>query len=124
FNNDPRYASQTTFEIEPTADSFALIASAVRAAGRLWRDGFRYAKAGVVFIDLHRPADIANQLLPSRDPERSARLMAALDEVNQRYGRHTLRPGGTAARSVWSMRRSRMSPAYTTQLDELLEARA
>jgi hypothetical protein len=31
FNNDPPYANQASFEIEPTADSIALIGSATRA---------------------------------------------------------------------------------------------
>ena len=124
FNNDPRYANQVTFAVEPTADSFALIASAVHAAERLWRPGYRFAKAGVVFVDLHRPDDLPIQMLPSRDPERSARLMAALDGVNGRFGRNTLRPGGTGPKPQWGMRRARLSPAYTTRLDDVLEAQA
>ncbi|MBI1256535.1 MAG: DUF4113 domain-containing protein [Chloroflexi bacterium] len=124
FNKDPRYANQATIVIEPTADSFALIASVVHAAERLWRDGYRYAKAGVVFVDLHRSNELPAQLLPSRDPQRSARLMTALDGLNGRFGRHTIRPGGTTQQSKWSMRRSRLSPAYTTRLTDLLIARA
>jgi DNA polymerase V len=51
FNKDPWYSNQSTFEIEETADSLALIASANRAARSLWRDGYRYAKAGIVLVD-------------------------------------------------------------------------
>ncbi len=74
FNSDPKYANQSTFEIEPTADSFALMGDAVRAGRRLWRDGFRYAKAGVVLLDLKPAAELPQELFASRDPERSARL--------------------------------------------------
>ena len=44
--------------------------------------------------------------------------------VNLRYGRDTLRPGAVTQRPVWAMRRSRLSPRYTTQADEILTARA
>ena len=124
FNGDPAYANQVTFAIEPSADSFALIAAAVAAARGLWRDGFRYAKAGVVFVDLARVDELPRQLFPSRDPERSAALMQALDAVNLRYGRGTLRPGGVGDKPVWTMRRGNLSPCYTTRFEEMLKVNA
>lgn len=124
FNNDPSYANQTTFDIEATADSLALIASATRAAASLWRDGYRYAKAGVLLLDLYRPQDLpVADLFASRDPERSKALMTALDAVNARYGRDTLRPGAVRQGPSWSMRRANLSPCYTTRLDDLLKVR-
>ncbi len=124
FNNDPRYSNSATFPIEASADSFALIGSAVRAARTMWRDGYRYAKAGVIYVDLFRREDLPASMFPSADPERSARLMSALDAVNLRYGRDTLRPGGTRPHPGWSMRRAKLSPCYTTRADEIMEARA
>lgn len=124
FNSDPKYANQSTFEIEPTADSFALIGDAVRAGRCLWRDGFRYAKAGVVLLDLKPVAELPHTLFPSRDPEKSARIMAALDAVNARYGRQSLKPAVTGLGQSWSMRRQRLSPRYTTNFDEILVAAA
>jgi DNA polymerase V len=124
FNSDPRYSNQATFEVEPSADTLQLIADALRAGKRLWRDGFRYAKAGVVLLDLKPRDDLPQTLFPSRDPEVSARLMAALDAVNIRYGRRTLAPAIAGVQQGWSMRRQRLSPRYTTHLDEVLEVRA
>ena len=50
--------------------------------------------------------------------------MQTLDAVNRRYGRDTLRPGGAGQTPDWSMRRAKLSPAYTTQFDDLLAVRA
>ena len=47
-----------TVEVEPTADSFALIGTATRAAHSMWRDGFRYFKAGVILLDLYKPTEL------------------------------------------------------------------
>ncbi len=123
-NADPKYANSTTFPIEPSADTFALIGSAVRAARAMWRDGFRYAKAGVIYLDLARGEELPASMFPTRDPDRSGRLMAALDAVNIRYGRNTLRPGNVAPKPAWGMRRAQLSPCYTTSLTEMLEAMA
>lgn len=125
FNNDPSYANQMTVAIEPTADSLALIASATRAAAAMWRDGYRYAKAGIVLVDLYQPGQLpVADLFASRDLEKSKALMAALDAVNGRFGRNTLRPGAVAATPAWGMRRGNLSPCYTTRESDFLPVQA
>ena len=126
FNNDPKYANSMTLEVEPTADLFALIATATRAARSMWRDGFRYFKAGIVLIDLYQPSELpVLDLFASRDPEKSKAVMGALDAINARYGRDSIRPGGLAKRSRdWTMKRGNLSPAYTTRLEDILAVRA
>jgi DNA polymerase V len=125
FNKDPWYSNQSTFEVEATADSLALIASANRAAHRLWRDGYRYAKAGIILLDLYQLSELpVEDLFASRDPERSTDLMTALDSINGRFGREALRPGGMVGKREWSMRRGNLSPSYTTRIDDILAARA
>ena len=119
--SEPQHTPAASFAIEPTADSLALIGSAVRAAQRLWRPGYRYTKAGIILIDLQ--AGQAASLFPTRDPARSATLMRALDAVNARYGRDTLRPALAAPRASWGMKREHLSPRFTTHADEMLQAR-
>ncbi len=63
-------------------------------------------------------------VFPSRDPAKSARLMAALDAVNARFGRGALRPLSTGRARPWGTRHARMSPRDTTRVDELVEAKA
>jgi DNA polymerase V len=121
---DPQYINQVTFDIEPTSDTFAMIASATRAARHLWRDGYRYAKAGVVLLDLAPSSVQPANLFPSRDPVRSAAVMRALDAVNVRYGRGTLRPGAVVSKPRWGMRQSNVSPRYTTHIEEILRVKA
>lgn len=125
FNNDPKYSNSVTFEIEPSADSFALIASATRAAWSMWREGFRYFKAGVILIDLYRSNDLpVGDLFSSRDPEKYKSLMTALDAINGRFGRGSARPGGLVERPGWSMRRGNLSPCYTTRIADILPVKS
>ena len=58
-----------------------------------------------------------------RPANRSARLMAAIDALNQIYGRNTLRTGvcGTAPR--WGMKSGNRSACFTTRWDELPQVR-
>jgi DNA polymerase V len=55
--------------------------------------------------------------------EKSARLMAALDSVNDTWGRGTLRTGAAGFKHHWAMRSENRSPRYTTMWNELPVAR-
>lgn len=120
--HDPQYNAQRTFGIETTSDTVALIGSALRALETMWRDDFKYAKAGVVLLDLYRPQQVPDSLFPSREPTRSAALMRAIDAITDRHGRGAVRVASTAPEGSWNMRRQKLSPRYTTAADEMLIA--
>ena len=122
--NEPSYANQATITLEPTADTFQLVSCATRTGRRLWRDGFRFAKAGVILLDLGARQATGNQLLPSMDYEKSAALMQAMDKINRRHGRSTLQPANLGASPRWGMRRQKLSPNFTTCFEEMLRVSA
>jgi len=50
-------------------------------------------------------------------PDNRVRLMHAMDQLNQRYGRGTLKlasAGAPRARKLWAMKQEKMSTGYTT----------
>ena len=125
FNGDPSYANTMGFHLpEATADTFALIHHAIWAAKRIWRDGYRYSKAGVMLNGLV-PAGFAPQtLFGAARAGKSARLMSALDAINGKMGSGTLRPAGMGIKREWGVKFDGKSPAWTTNWDELPAARA
>jgi DNA polymerase V len=80
--------------------------------------GFKYAKADVMLMEL--VPDTREQLTLDFDevmPENRVRLMDALDQVNQHYGRGTLKLASAAAPKaikLWAMKQERISSGYTT----------
>ncbi len=50
--------------------------------------------------------------------------MKAVDLINHKHGRHTVRPLAVVYNQNWEMRRGRLSGRYTTCLDEVLRVRA
>ena len=113
------YSNAATFGLEPTQDSFALIRDALRGCRSIFRPGLRYWKAGVMLNDLTDAATAPVQLFPSRDPLRSAQLMAAIDGLNGRFGRGMVRPAVSGVERRWAAKAEHVSPRYTTRLDEL-----
>lgn len=124
-NGEPWHSARFAAEIEPTADTGALIGEAVRLLRAGFRSGFRYYKAGVMLTALV-PARRQAVLFATRDREKSAKAMAALDAINARFGRGTLRPASTGIANVrrpWAMRQRNLSPRYTTNIEEILVAK-
>lgn len=107
-----------------TADSRRLVRAAVWGLGCIWRDGYQYKKAGVLFNDLHKPDEAQLNMFLKADDPKSARLMQALDKVNHEYGRNTLSLAAAGIKPSWSLRANFHSPRYTTRWDELFTAQA
>ena len=108
---------------EATSNSLVLVRAATWGARRVWRDGYRYSKAGIITTDLV-PLAASQRAMPGLgqfDRERGAALMAAMDACNARFGRGTVVPAATgfAPRRDWSTKFEMRSPRYTTRLAEL-----
>ncbi len=86
-----------------------------------------------MLLDLQQASVMQQELdLGGHDIEtdrRHQRLMLALDAVNDRFGKGTLRLGSTRVRSIrvaepqpagWEMKQERRSPRYTTRWGEVL----
>nr|WP_314260771.1 Y-family DNA polymerase [uncultured Devosia sp.] len=123
FNDDEpqRNVSMTVTMPETTNDSLALIKAAKRAVDALWKSGFRYSKAGIVTQDLVRPSERQPALFDAMDHEKAAKVMAAVDLANKRWGRATVVPAalGIANKAAFSTKFEMRSPRYTTRWDEL-----
>ena len=124
FIEDGFYSNMESFRIEPTQDTLALIESALWGTRRIWIDGFRYWKAGVILDDLSDAASATRSLFPGRDWEKSSRLMTAMDRLNGRYGRGTVRAAVAGFERSWAARADYLSQRYTTHLHELMRVMA
>ena len=129
FRPEAQYSRSTTVPLRrPSADTTMLVAAALAGLRSIYRPGFQIAKAGVMLLEL-QPDSVQQGELALEDeegPDRT-RLMKALDELNQRYGRGTVlmaSAGLAGERRVWSMKQERRTPGYTTCWDDMPVARA
>lgn len=63
---------------------------------------------------------LSMRLLGDERFEKSRWVMRAVDEINARHGRNTIRFGATPARGRWETKFLRCSRCYTTRLDDVL----
>ncbi|EDR3562071.1 translesion error-prone DNA polymerase V subunit UmuC [Salmonella enterica subsp. enterica serovar Benue] len=118
FSNEPYYSNSASQKMMiATQDTRDIIAAAVRALDQIWRDGFRYQKAGIMLNDF---SDKAGQIdLFDDTPPRanSVALMEVLDDLNHTGSRIWF--AGQGISKDWKMKREMLSPAYTTNWKEI-----
>jgi DNA polymerase V len=125
FNPDEaKYANGVVIDLPyPTDDVRLLTKAAVEAVDRIYRPGFRYSKAEVLLMSLCQPGEYTDDLFATSQPAESTRVMAVLDQINERWGRGTLRAASVPSNPEWGMRREMMSQSFTTRLDQLWTVR-
>lgn len=122
FADKPYYANSSSHIIaEPTNDTRDLLAVATRLLARVYKPGEEYKKAGVMLFDFSN--EKRGQLSLFRPPnlKQNDKLMAVIDRLNQN-SRQVYFGGQGHPKNVgeWSMNRQRLSPAYTTNWQELV----
>ncbi|WP_421637177.1 Y-family DNA polymerase [Enterobacter ludwigii] len=107
----------------PTRDTRDIINAAVKALDRIWMDGHRYAKAGVMLNDFTPTGVSQLNLFDEVQPrEHSDALMKVLDGINH-SGKGKIWFAGRGIAPEWQMKREMLSPAYTTRWNEIPTAR-
>jgi DNA polymerase V len=125
FTDEPQYRNSVTCSLSVGTDTTSeLIRAALRGLRTIYRDGYRYKKAGVMFTALVPASQVQPDLFDRQDRPRSKRLMAALDAVNDRWGAGTLEYAASGLTKAWKTQFHRRSPAYTTDWNALPVAHA
>ena len=126
FNNAPFYSNGASARFaETTNDTGEVVTLSVRLGERLWRDGFRYSKCGVMITELLPETVRQPALWGELDRERRERVWRTMDKLNAKLGRDTVRILGTGPKdAAWKLRAEYRSPRWTTRWDELPKAKA
>jgi len=125
FKDTAQYSNALTVTLPVATDSTPeLIAAALQGIRKIWRDGFAYKKAGVMFLSLVPASQIQANLFDTADRSRAGKLMATLDAINHRFGSGTLQYASSGIAKEWKASFNHCSPAYTTRWDELPVAHA
>lgn len=126
--NDAQYSGSITVPMaRPTSDTGRIVQAACDGLRRVFRSGFRYAKAGVMLVDLEGAGQPQGELDLEPGVIDRSRLMAVVDGVNQRFGRGSLAvasAGTVGPARRWGMKQERRTPDYTTSWRDVPIARA
>ncbi len=109
----------------PTDDSRIIVGAAQRALEMIYRQGYQYAKAGVMMIDLADRDGLQIDMLDTQETEerrqQSAKLMGVMDALNREFGRGAVTLGGMRKNERWRQRDTRQTPRFLTSWKEIPE---
>ena len=107
------YSNSKTIDFPiATNNSIEIVKSALNGLENIFKNGYRYQKAGVMLSHLSESANNKNLFSSERD-EKINNLMKSIDNTNYRYGRSTLSLASAGVQKKWSSRRQYYSKIDT-----------
>ena len=94
-----------------TNNSIETVKTAISILESIFKNGYRYQKAGVMLTGL-RNDDGRKNLFSSEKDEKIKSLMQSIDNTNYRYGRSTLSLASAGVHKKWNMKRE-----YSSKID-------
>ncbi len=105
----------------PTNDTRIIMQHALDALGKMYRPNFYYKKAGVIITEIISDSQKPLDLFATHNNHKSEQLMGAIDSVNEKYGRGTVRMTIELSDNKWKMHRDLLSPQYTTDINQIID---
>ncbi len=122
-NNNKQYHAARTYDfISPSNDLFETIKFATKALKSIYRPEIKYKKAGVLLSDLTPEGEYNRDLFFHQSEEsilKKIRVNKVFDNLNNRYGSGTICVAKENYEKFYITRRQNLSPAYTSNFDDL-----
>lgn len=122
--DQPQYRKNVVLPLPyPTDSSIELAKFASIALKMIFKEGFAYKKAGVIVMNL-TPKNLGQIELFENSNPKHQQLMKAMDSLNKAYGQQKVKLASQDLKRVWKMRQERLSPRYTTNLNDIIVVNA
>ena len=107
----------------PTNSSIEITQFATNGLKRIFKKGFSYKKAGVIVMDIVPTSEIQLSIFANSDPKHE-KLMQAIDATNKKLGQQKIKLASQSLDKTWKMKQEKLSPNYTTQLNEIINVKS
>lgn len=105
--------------IYPTDSTRELLQRVLEDVERIFRVGYRYRRAGVLFHGLVPTSELTGRLFDNETLERFRRVMPTIDSINKKSGKDTIRFAIANPAGRWKTKAARSSLHYTTRFTDL-----
>ncbi|PQV49381.1 DNA polymerase V [Jejuia pallidilutea] len=118
-NLEQHRASRVVTLPYPTDSSLVISREAVRVATQMFKEGIKYKRAGVIVMGLVPTDNQQLQMFDNENPKHKP-LMRTIDRLNKKYADNKIKLGNQDLQRTWKMRQERLSPRYTTNINEII----
>ena len=106
----------------PTDSTLTICKYAVEAVISIFKEGIKYKRAGVIVTGLVPTYNHQLHLFEHENPKHKP-LMTAIDGINKKYKDYKIKLGNQDLERTWKMRQERLSPRYTTDINEIIKVK-
>ena len=107
------YSNSKTIDLPiATNNSIEIVKVALKGLENIFKNGYRYQKAGVMLSHLSDSTNNKN-LFSSENDEKIKNLMKSIDNTNHKYGRSTLSLASAGINKKWNVKRQHSSKVDT-----------
>ena len=117
---EPYSQSATYSSTYPTDSNQEIQEWSIKTLERIFKPGFEYRKAGIILSGLVPSETLTKRMFDDKTFEKQHNLMRAVDELNGKFGKDTVRFGSVKTTGRWKTKQTRKSQNYTTNWNELL----
>ena len=122
--DQPQYSRNIVIKTDfPTNSTIELNHYAQIGLKAIFKEGYHYKKAGVIVMGLTPNSETQLSLFNTSNPKHQP-LMSVIDKLNQSYGTNKIKFGTQSLGRQWKMRQEKLSPSYTTKLQEIITIKA
>ena len=107
----------------PTNSSIDIVKYAAEGLQAIYKEGYQYKKAGVIVMSLTPENEHQLNMFIEENPKHKA-LMKVVDQLNRTIGQKKLKLACQDLGRTWKMNQEKLSPRYTTRLDEIITINA
>ncbi|MDQ8052250.1 MAG: Y-family DNA polymerase [Pedobacter sp.] len=118
--HDQHYPSLTIKMPFAANSSHELTKIALQVLRAIWQPGFNYLKTGVRITGIIPAGEVQANLFYTYGNERQQGIATLMDDINNRYGRGTLRLAAEGFDKTWKMKQDYLSKQYTTNWKDLI----
>jgi len=120
-SNEPQYFRSLTIRLPVATNSTnELIYHARQGLETIYRPGYNYSKTGCTAMELVPATEVQCGIFDKENRARNSQLMQVLDKVNRSFGKNAVRFALQGFGTRWKLRQLKLSPCYTTRIDEVL----
>lgn len=118
-HDNSHYVKRSVFVsfVMPTSDTREFLNAITEAMPKLFLPGIQYYKAGLGLLDIQDEHYLQGDLFTTQKCDHT--LMAAIDNINNRYGRNTMNFASKGIDRPFDMKRKFLSKSFTTRWSDI-----
>ncbi|WP_194767015.1 Y-family DNA polymerase [Tamlana sp. I1] len=120
----PQYRKNIVIKTDfPTNSSIEINRCVQVGLKAIFKEGFQYKKAGVIVMGI-TPENIKQLSFFNDENPKHAPIMRIVDRLNQSYGNNKVKFGSQSLGRQWKMKQERLSPRYSTNINEVISVKS